>query len=450
VGSTVRIIWVSKGNFVLQERMSDHSGTYKYIVVFNVFGHLNGGDAMLIEALYSVLREMFPRARIEGIAFDPVSEHRWMPQMHWHERIANANREKGGGRIGQLFRLAVACALASSRSAYRLRYLLPEKQRSAVESLRNCDLAISAPGGYLEDSNHAYILNLIQMLIAHRLAQRVILAPQSIGPVRSLLGRFCMRIAMRRTDRVFVRERWSEDFLLRLLGRTASSTAISPVISKAGDMAFWFHENVEERTVIEAGLRRLVSIDDRKIVGMTLVDWRFPGFPDADQRRENYIASICRLVEHIEIRGTHKVVIFNQVASDLPVSHEVKRRCPSVVIDEEERSSSLLSALIGKADVFIGTRFHSCLFALMQSVPTYAIAYLPKTTGIMADLGLQSFAVPIESVTAELLIEQFESLAADRKRHSDLVAASVLQYRVSHGSFIDYLQRGTTNPTERV
>jgi colanic acid/amylovoran biosynthesis protein len=122
------------------------------IVIFNVFGHLNMGDAMLLEALVDLLRETFPEATIEGLAFDLKSQEQWMPDIRWHQRIATkTGSSRLRGTIVQAISLPVALAIALSRHFAFLRFLLPARQRQGLDALAEADLAISCPGGYLED-----------------------------------------------------------------------------------------------------------------------------------------------------------------------------------------------------------------------------------------------------------------------------------------------------------
>jgi colanic acid/amylovoran biosynthesis protein len=66
-------------------------------------------------------------------------------------------------------------------------------------------------------------------------------------------------------------------------------------------------------------------------------------------------------------------------------------------------SPKLIRSAYGFMDIFLGTRMHSNIFAISQGVPTLAIAYLYKTTGIMQDLGLNEWTVDIKGLDAESL-----------------------------------------------
>lgn len=405
-------------------------------VIFNVFGHSNSGDAVLLETLVDVLCELRPGDQLSGIAFDPESEEHRMPELAWAERIGNTPRRSLMGRIRQLAGLLIAALMTAHRSLLPLRFLLPRRQRLAVESLVDADLAISCPGGYLEDSNAAYIVNLLSILLAGRLSKKVVLAPQSIGPVRSRFGRWLMRQAIRAANRIFVRERESLIYIAALFPLAERDIVLSKV-QLVGDLAFWFRRN--PKGSVKEECTRLGVSPERKLLGLTVVDWNFPYAVDSQAARANYMQSLSALIRHVEARRSHQVVIFNQVAHDLALAREIGRFHPAVIVDAQERDAAVFSKLIGKCDVFIGTRFHSCIFALIENVPTIAIAYLPKTTGIMHDLDLDDLVTDIHSVTGEQLIHLFEQVIAEREKLQARIGGNLETYRRHHDGFLTYL-----------
>jgi colanic acid/amylovoran biosynthesis protein len=408
-------------------------------VIFNVYGHLNSGDALLLEALLDTLAKKRPKDHVSGIAFDVDSERKWQPEMPWYERIGNTTGAGISGRFRQVISLVAIIGLASSHLLFFLRWILPKSQREAVEALAHADLAISCPGGYLEDSNSAYILNLLQIFIACQYSRHVILAPQSIGPIKSRFGRFLTAKAIRAVDKVFVREPWSQEFLEELLD-FRTNPGLQNKIEQVGDLAFWF-DSVED-TNTEFEFERLGIDATRPILGLTVVNWNFPHYQDSVAKKQNYLDALSMLVEHVHKKHAHQIVVFNQVNSDLKLGRQLGERHHFVIIDDFERGTATFCHLIGLCDVFVGTRFHSCIFALLGSVPTAAIAYLPKTTGIMQDMGMSDCVMDIDSVKGEDLIAMFERLLANRAEISRRVSACVQQYRQTHSGFIDYLTDG--------
>ena len=64
---------------------------------------------------------------------------------------------------------------------------------------------------------------------------------------------------------------------------------------------------------------------------------------------------------------------------------------------------------------FIGTRMHSNIFALSSLIKTIAIAYEPKTTGIMKMLKLSSYVINMEDVDSDKLYKLYLKLKSDKE-----------------------------------
>jgi colanic acid/amylovoran biosynthesis protein len=409
-------------------------GNVTSLVIFNVYGHRNCGDAALLEAFYDLLNRCDAQASISGVAFDPICQERWMPEVTWTERVGNSPDASLKGRLMQGMILAVALLISLHRIFMPLVKFFPERQREAVNRLNNARIAFSCPGGYLEDSNKAYLVNCVSLLLAVKLAQCVVLAPQSIGPVRGKLGRWFLRKSISSVDHIFVRESESLAFIQDLLGPKVD---VRSRCSVSGDLAFWFSR---KSLVTPNHERKLLAIaNDTKILGLSIVDWRFVDSKDPEAARTKYMAAVAALIRHVLQRGSHQIVLFNQVSDDLPLAHQIGAQFPDIIVDTAERSSSTYLCLIGECDVFIGTRFHSCIFALLNGVPTTAIAYLPKTTGIMRDLGMMDSVIDINEVDGVSLISHFETMCVERQKMSELIIAKVERYREVHNSFLAYV-----------
>lgn len=383
------------------------------------------GDAMLLESLIDMIRDANPDAEIEGIAFDVASQEKWLPSYRWHQRIATKRGKGLVAKVDQFWLLALALLLQSSRAFYPLRRLLPRRQREAIEALASADVAISCPGGYLEDSNFAYYLNVVQMLLASRYARLTVMAPQTVGPIVSDKGRRAIGHALRNVDAPFVREASSVAFVASLF----PGGEVRPTLS--GDLAFWYEHRSAD---VDAQFVALGVTPDKPIVGMTIVNWNFPNTADPAGLKQSYIETLGRLANE-SIRRGRQVVLFNQVSSDLVLVDRLLAIAPGIMVDRGERDCGALSSMIARCEIFLGSRFHSCIFALMGAVPTLAIAYLPKTTGIMADLGLSHYVVDINALDPARIDAIYEDLFARREAISNELHAAVTAYRERMGVF---------------
>jgi colanic acid/amylovoran biosynthesis protein len=140
--------------------------------------------------------------------------------------------------------------------------------------------------------------------------------------------------------------------------------------------------------------------------------------------------------------GAHGLtpVIFNQVSEDLPTAYEIRKKAKHpVIIDAVSREPDILRALITRSTVFLGTRFHSCIFAMMAGRPTFAIAYLPKTEYIMNDLKLSHRHTPIDAIDYEYMIRQLSSDNDNLARAEAEIQNAVKVYRKNFTRLQDIL-----------
>lgn len=93
------------------------------------------------------------------------------------------------------------------------------------------------------------------------------------------------------------------------------------------------------------------------------------------------------------------------------------------VIEEMDLNCRDLKFLYGQVDYLIGTRFHSVIFSISSNTPAIAISYGGnKGEGIMKEIGLQDFEIPIEKVSFSVLTQKFEELRNNKKYYLDKVA----------------------------
>jgi colanic acid/amylovoran biosynthesis protein len=380
--------------------MKSDSPTAKRILIANVFGALNRGDAALIEMLVNDVMEVFgPETLISGIAFEPEVEERHLPNVTWHERIGKvAVRNLAVRRI---LNVALQCCtalyvlLGCPRGIW---FPLPRKQRSAIQAIVDADLVISCAGGYLEDSNPSLLAASVQLLIATYYRRPLVMAPQSIGPIRASIIKRFVAAALRGAQLICVREEISEDFVLKDLRIAKSKVRHVP------DLAL-YHDTVDMPGG-RAALNEL-GLDDGAMIGCSVVSWTFPGHPDRQAAREDYNERLAMLLRMLWERYHRRILVFNQVSDDLPVARTIQKLAGDfVVVDTVDRTVPVIRGMICHMDYFVASRFHSCIFALKGSVPTSAFAYLPKSTGIMRALGLEERVYDIASFNPEQVLER--------------------------------------------
>ncbi len=394
----------------------------KRILIVNAYGHSNRGDSVLLDECIDEVITAFPASEVAVALFEGTTSR------------AVSLRRIGNPRLSgnKVRKIETIFLLITARLPSIFWNLLPVEQRETMKFMKNADLVISAPGGYITDVNASWIVALVHIERGLSLAKHVVLAPQSIGPLKSSMGRKAIGKVLSRCDVNCVRDSPSEQFL-----KTAGVPAAK--ILKTGDSAFWNVPSPVDATIVDSAFDKLGMEPEESFIGATAVDWSFPHKRNAMELKENYIAKFTHIVK--EIRSTHglRTVFFNQVDDDREVLKEIGMRCgEDAVIQNGSPPSPVLRAMMARSSSFIGTRFHSCIFAMMGGVPTTAIAYLPKTTGIMKDLKI-SRLTSIEAVDDKMILNHVEGDLARPELARQELTDKLSNYRSTQKRFSEVL-----------
>lgn len=374
------------------------------IVVVNAYGRSNRGDSVLLDECLVEICKIYPNAKISASVFEGIDDSSKVhPRVNWYERIGNSTGNRFFAKLKTLWFLIVGLIAAVMPSS-RIENLLPILQKKTFLAIRESNIVISAPGGYIHDTNFAYYVALFHIHLGTLLGKTVVVAPQSIGPLDGKIARIVAKYVLSKVQYICPRESYSYKFLVSELKLKPSQ------IYKTGDSAFWNDVVEDNDREIISELKRIGLRDGEKIFGMTVVGWSFPKSENSKNAYENYVNLMAKVAEHISINFNMKPVIFNQVSEDLPTALLVQKRANcSILVDEKSHEPWMLRALIRRSTVFIGTRFHSCIFAMMAGRPTLAVAYLPKTEFIMNDLCLSKRHISIDNFDYQKAIAQISN-----------------------------------------
>ncbi len=385
------------------------------ILITNAYSARNRGDAAIILGMLESLRrtEEFREAEIKISSVDAAADaaHYPVPTIPSFQSVKSSFSRSAF--LSSLYFLLVLLPLSLVWAVCwrfgRLDAPVPGSLRKLLREYAASDLVIAAGGGYLYTTssirgNVVLLINLYCFFFAVLLGKPVALYAQSIGPFAGSLQSRLVRRVLSMVMLVEVRE----DFSRRLLDDWGLATPVARV----ADAAFLLPAREPERG-LDSG-----ASGGGATVGMTARKW----FRNRDRQLE-YEQSLASFVRWlIQERGA-SVVFLPQVTytegrdDDRVVARRVASavdRDDRVQVVESELTAPEIKWLCGRMDFFVGTRMHSNIFALSSGVPTVAIAYQPKTTGIMTELGLGRWVVPIDGLSLAELQRAFDGVCEGR------------------------------------
>jgi colanic acid/amylovoran biosynthesis protein len=396
------------------------------VLITNAYSARNRGDAAIVLGMVEALRatDVFRDAELRISSADHVNDARWYPVATVPSFASLKSRVSGVEAVNQLYFLAVLLPVslvwAMVRRHAGIELPLPRDMTRMVAAYSEADLVVAAGGGYLYTTSAVrggvvLLTQLMGFLFGVLLGKPVVLYAQSIGPFAAGWQAALVRWAVARVDLVEVRE----DVSRRLL----EGWSLPTPISSACDAAFLLAASPPD------GVSAPLEPSHGPTVGMTVRRWFRR--PERQAAYEGAMAAFVRWL--VRDRGA-SVVLLPQVtfAEGGDDDRVVARRVAGasglergVRIVDDELTAAEVKWWCGRVDLFVGTRMHSNIFALSSGVPTVAVAYQPKTAGIMARLGLERWVVPIEDVTADGLRRVFDDAVAASDEIGEILRVAI-------------------------
>ena len=412
------------------------------ILILNVHSALNLGDDAIMYTTIQSLHHRFPGANITVAANDPDSWAKY-EDIEVYNALCAWIADCRLGLWRKRFYLTPLVLLFLSLSAilyrlfnYRL-HLGSQKKNQLLDAYYDSDLVLSCGGGnfYAHGAlSPGFVWNLITIGFAVGLKKRVIMLPQSIGPIEHGWQRLFARAVFNRVDNIMVREPQSEQFIISTLKLT------KPPIPMP-DLAFGLPPVVERlpvKIIQEAGNLR---------VGFTIIDRsaQNPNFLEQD----NYEDAICSLITKLDQEYSAEIFLIIQCygpskdQDDRNITNRIYQRLQNhianiFVLDNFKDALEIKSA-IKALDFVIGTRMHTGIFALSNSIPVILIGYQPKACGMMKSFGLPKYCCDMEEVTEEGLKVLIDDLHRNLDGLKLDISAKLLKTQNALSKWITYL-----------
>ncbi len=293
---------------------------------------------------------------------------------------------------------------------------LSKEQKKTLQIFKNTDAVFVKGGGFI----HAYggitapyyiFFILYHINLALSLKKDVYILPNSFGPFNGLFVKRMVKKMLSKCKCVFSRESVSQDMLQSEL---KVKSQLFP------DLAFYLKASCENADNLKTKYNLNVNMP---LVAVTLRPYRFPGTDNPKQKYIEYKNEMATFLKMLFKNGYMPVIVEHTLAVN---DHEKDIFCIEDVclqlnkdeyrlISNDDFTCADLKAIYELCDYVVGTRFHSVIFSLSANIPGIAITYGGnKGQGIMKDIGLQEYAIPIEEVSAIKLTKAFESLILEK------------------------------------
>ena len=399
-----------------------------HILLTNVHSARNLGDAGIMQATLGELRRVYPHAQITVAANDPASWQgrgldRVVPALaHWFGDPALGRWHGILWRLPLTTLLLGLVALLYQCFGWPLLWGNPA-QRALLRAYYQADLILSCGGGNFYAArpfSPGFVMGLLTIGWPLLLGKRVLLLPQSIGPIQGRIQQQLARQVFNRATHIWVREPNSVEYARTVL-RLKRPVALLPDLALA------------------LPAPRPASLPGTLKIAIVPMDRgaQRAGFGGQHAYEDALLALALRL------HSVHQAHIYliaqctgpsadqddRQIAQRLHVWLTQAGVNAMVLADFDDARA--VQATYAAMDCVIATRMHAAIFALTSHTPVVALGYQPKSCGLMGMLGLDDFCLPLEVVTPSRLVTLVEAILADPAPVRIRIAQAMTQARTT-------------------
>lgn len=319
---------------------------------------------------------------------------------------------------------------------------LNKADKKTLMTIKDCDACFVKGGGFIHstgkitDPYTVYYL-LYHIILAQTFNKPIYVMPNSFGPFKGVGVEWLVRKVLNKCKVVTVRESVSKE----MLDNIGVNSLLFP------DLGF-FLKKINGDISLSIIKRKHPN---KKFVAITARPYRFPKSDNPKQKYKKYIDTIVEFSKWLSNQGflpifVEQVLSETSHESDITAITEITSRLQD---DEYEILSNIdfncrdLKNIYSQMDYTLGTRFHSVIFSISENIPSIAIEYGGnKGAGILKDIGLSKFGIPIEDVTFDRLKTSFEVLLEEKIQVERVIQKYMAQAYMNRTELIDLIRRG--------
>lgn len=387
------------------------------LLITHVFSTKNKGDAAILSAMKESFRIADSKVRLRIV----TSETQKVINEQVYYSFFYLSFYKPGNLIWKIVRSSYVIAVSLIWSFIKVKinvdlgFLLKNELRRTLNAHYRADAIVPVGGGYLTGKNNFHgnmtIIFQIHALVVPIILQKpIFLYSQSVGPFGNNFQKRITKWALSKVNKIYIRE----DISLKTLKELGVPEKLS---IRSSDAAFTFHTN---KKINMYNLLLTRGVDFQKmVVGITLKK-----FLDGAAHK-TYVKNMGKFISGLQQTQNFCIILIPQVTSvehnddDRKVMQEVYEYLSvkrDIFFFSDEFEGEELKGIYENLFILIGTRMHSCIFSLTGSVPVIAIQYEYKTKGVMRDLGLEEWVIPIDKVEEKILNLKFNLLLGEARK----------------------------------
>lgn len=281
--------------------------------------------------------------------------------------------------------------------------------------VKKCDFIIDATGGDsfsdIYGSKRFFRVTICKLLTSHY--SKLILAPQTIGPIKYKLNEMLAKKAIKKCDGVFVRDKLSYDFIKRYKNNN--------VVRLASDVAMLLpynstvYYNTKVKNLIDIGINISGLLWNGGYTGKN----QFNLVTDYQQFNNRIIKKLIESKQY-RIHLIPHVIKDGAYEDDYIVCNHLINVYPELILAPKFETPIDAKNYICKMNIFVGARMHSTIASFSSGIPTIPISYSRKVKGVFSSIGY-NVEIDCRKLSTDEAVNKFMKYIIDYKEIGTLM-----------------------------
>ncbi len=271
-----------------------------------------------------------------------------------------------------------------------------------IKEMRSSKVLLFGGGSLLQDvtSRKSIFYYLAILFLAECCKIKTMLYANGIGPITNKLSRFLAKHILNRVDVITLRDDRSEEDLKNL-------NVTKPKIIITADPAFTI--DTDASLSGKYFTKRAGVPNNTRLCAVSIRNWK--------NLKGDFCTELAKLCDYmVTDYNIHPLFVPFQYPHDLEISKRVMKSMdnPSYIINRELTVAEMFSVL-SEAEITIGMRLHSLIYATTLTIPSMALVYDPKIIAFMESISqpdwvnVESFSFESAKKVLDLLVENKET-----------------------------------------
>ena len=269
-------------------------------------------------------------------------------------------------------------------------------------TLRKCDIHLIGPGNLIKDNTNKFMATfwVLRGFLSSLLRKPFALIAIGVADVNHSYSKFLIKHILNKARFITTRDNTSLEKLRQL-------HVNAPQMNSFPDLTYSLIDKEKIGACEKTG--------EIKKIGLNFANFsrKFYSYQDIENYKKLVVEFLKRITENNEFE-----LIFFPFSSQSHfndnimyefVSSEMKK-INKHIYHYSYQNLNDLKEKIATCDAFIGTRFHSVVFAIQGCVPTLSLSYDWKSKNFLTEAGLGEYSMEIEDLTLEELLKSWDIL----------------------------------------